>query len=123
MEHFGQWWIRGVRSGYGLVEVARLHWRSPLAIWKKELARSVVTGGALPVFVLIGLLIHPLAFAALLAYPLQVCRIAIIRGAFSSMSWVYAAFVTLAKFAEVQGIVKFYWRGLSRQTIALIEYK
>jgi hypothetical protein len=123
MKTFRQWWLRSVRSGYGLASITSLHWRSPYAIWKREFLRSVMMSTALPVLIMVGLLIHPAAFAALLAYVLQVCRIAVTRGAFSRMSWAYATFVTLAKFPELQGIVKFYWRELSRKPVSIIEYK
>ena len=123
MKRFGQWWVRNVRGGYGMAEVSRLHWRSPLAIWKKEIGRAVFSGGVLPALIAIGALLHPVVIAAVLIYPIQVCRIAIARRPLSSKSWAYAVFITLAKFAEFQGVLKFYWRRLQHQSGELIEYK
>jgi len=63
------------------------------------------------------------ALAAALIYPLQACRIAVLRGPTSRDSWTYASFMTLAKFAEFQGILTFYWRRLRRNSVQWIEYK
>lgn len=123
MKRFDQWWIRAVRGGYGMAEVSRLHWRSPFAIWKREFLRAVLLGGAFPALICILALIHPIALAALLIYVAQVCRIAIIRRPASADSWAYAVFATLARFAEFEGALKYYWRRLYRRPIALIEYK
>ena len=123
MKKFDQWWVRAVRGGYGMAEVSQLHWRSPLAIWKRELTRAVFSGGVLPVLIGAGALMHPVALAAALIYPLQVCRIAVARRPISSNSWAYAFFTTLAKFAEFQGVLKFYWRRLQHRPSELIEYK
>ena len=120
---FSQWWVRTVRSGYAFVEVSRLHWTSPCGIWRRETARAIFWGGLLPAAICLGGLIHPAALGGALAYFLQICRIAFARGQTSSQSWTYALFMTLAKFAEFQGIVKFYKRHWQRQTAALIEYK
>jgi len=120
---FGQWWVRTVRGGYGMTEVSLLHWQSPMAIWKRDLARAIFWGGLLPALIVLSALAYPAALAAALIYPLQVCRIAIIRGPTSSDSWIYALFVTLGKFAAFQGVLKFYWRRLRRRSVELIEYK
>ena len=120
---FRQWWVRTVRGGHAFAEVAALHWRSPLAIWKAELQRSVFWGGLLPIFIGASTLIYWQAALAVFVYPLQIGRIALIRGHTSSRSWSYAAFMTLGKFAEFQGIITFYWRRLWGKKIELIEYK
>jgi len=120
---FGQWWFRATRFGYGMTEVLRLHWHSPFVVWKTELVRVIFWGGALPALIGIGALMHPAVLATALIYPLQVCRIATARGPTSTDSWAYALFVTLAKFAELQGVLKFYWRGLRRKSVEWIEYK
>ncbi len=123
MMRFGQWWIRAVRNGHAFIEVSRLHWHSPLSIWKKELTRTVLWSGVLPVLIGLGAVIYPATLGAILIYPLQICRIAITRGATSSQSWSYAFFNTVAKFAEFQGIMKYCWCKFRRQTLELIEYK
>jgi GT2 family glycosyltransferase len=118
-----QWWVRAVRFGYAMAEVVQLHWRSPFVIWRRELARAIFWSAVLPMIVGLCALLHPVALLALLIYPLQICRIAIARGPASSKCWSYAFFLTLAKFAELQGILKFCWRRLNQQSSTLIEYK
>jgi GT2 family glycosyltransferase len=123
MKRFGQWWARTVRSGYGMAEVWLLHRQSPFRIWKRETARAILWGGVLPAIVSFGALVHPVVVAAALIYPLQIGRIAFNRGYRSSMSWTFACFVTLAKFAGFQGFLKFCWHLLRGGKIRLIEYK
>jgi len=123
MKRFRQWWARAVRSGYGMTEVVSLHWHSPLLIWRKELARAVLWSFVLPVVLCLSALIHPVVLIALLIYPFQVCRIAIWRGPTSLRFWAYAFFLTVGKFAELQGILRFLWCRFRRNSIQLIEYK
>lgn len=123
MHSFTQWWVRSVRSGYGFAEVSRLHRTSPYATWRTEIARAIFWAGALPLLIGAGALIRPSAFWLLLAYPLHVFRLVIRHGPASSESWWYAILSIPAKFAQLQGILKFYWRGWRQQTTLLIEYK
>lgn len=123
MTRFGQWWVRAVRSGYAFTDVSRLHRTSPFGIWKRETGRAVFWGGFLPVTICLGTMVYPIALAGTLAYGLQICRIAFARGPTFSQSWTYALFAMLAKFAEFQGVLKFYRRQRDRRVVTLIEYK
>jgi len=123
MTRFGQWWVRAVRSGHAFSEVSWLHRASPFGIWRRETARAIFWGGLLPATVCLGALIHPAILWGALTYFLQICRIAVARGPTLSTSWKYALFASLAKFAEFQGILKFWWRQWVRQPATLIEYK
>jgi glycosyltransferase involved in cell wall biosynthesis len=123
MTRFGQWWVRAVRSGHAFAEVSWLHRKSPFGIWKRETGRAVFWGGLLPVTISLAAMVHPVALGGTLAYFLQICRIAFARGPTSSKSWTYAVFTMLAKFAEFQGILRFYWHKWDRQAATLIEYK
>jgi GT2 family glycosyltransferase len=123
MSRLGQWWVRAVRSGYGFAEVARLHRTSPFRIWGRAIPSAILWAGLLPAIIAFGAFIHPLFLCAALIYPLQVCWIALRRGALSANAWIYALLVMIAKFAQLQGIVKFYWRWSRGQTGQLIEYK
>ena len=120
---FGQWWRRSVRSGYAYAEVFWLHANSPAAIWKREVVRAAFWGGFMPVAILFGTLIKPIAIALLLIYPLQIGRIALRRGITTPKSWTYALFIMLAKFAEFEGLLKYLWRRWHGERVALIEYK
>jgi GT2 family glycosyltransferase len=120
---FAQWWVRAVRGGHAFAEVSWLHWASAAGIWKRESARIIFWGGILPIAIGLGALIRPAALCGVMVYFLQICRIALARGPTSSQSWTYALFVTAVKFAELQGILKFWWGQWRRQHVTLIEYK
>lgn len=121
--HFGQWWRRAVRSGYGYAEVFQIHAGSPTAIWKRELTRAVLWGGVVPLAIVVGAFENPIVIAAALIYPLQIGRIALRQGVTALQSWKYGLFMTIAKFPELQGILMYYWRCWCRRPIELIEYK
>jgi glycosyltransferase involved in cell wall biosynthesis len=123
MHSFAQWWVRSVRSGYGFAEVSRLHRASPHVTWGREITRAIFWAGFLPLVIVAGGLIHPFALWLALAYPLQVFRLGIRRGAASPESWWDAILSVPAKFAQLEGILKFYWRSWRQQTTQLIEYK
>ena len=123
MTRFIQWWVRAVRYGYTLAELSQLHRTSPLGVWKRQRASTVFWGGLLPIAICLAALIHPVALVGVLAYFLQLSRIALTRGLTSSQSWTRAIFAMVAKFAGFQGILKFVWRQLRRQPATLIEYK
>lgn len=122
MTHFGQWWRRSVRSGYGYAEVSQLN-NAPTALYKREAKRALFWGGMLPIAIVISCLIHPIAILGIIIYPLQIIRIALTRGATVASSWTYAIYVTIAKFAEIQGVFRFLWNKLRGKTAQPIEYK
>ena len=121
--HFSQWWRRAVRSGYAYANVLQLHVGSSAAIWKREVGRVVFWAGAVPAAILVATLVKPIAIALVLIYPLQIAKIALRRGALTPRSWYYAFFMTLSKFAEFQGILKYLWVRWREKPIALIEHK
>jgi GT2 family glycosyltransferase len=123
MTRFRQWWARAVRCGYGYADVAWLHRNSHLRVWRRETLRALFWGGLLPVAVAVGALIHPLALLGASLYLLQIWRMALEDGAGSRLSWKRAVLITLAKFAEFQGIVRFLWHKERRHAATLIEYK
>jgi GT2 family glycosyltransferase len=123
MSRLGQWWVRAVRSGYGCTEVSRLHRASRFRIWRRAKMSAVVWGGVVPALIGVGTVIHPAVLCGAVIYPLQACRIAIRKRSKSPKAWMYAVFTVAAKFAEFQGILKFYWHCWRKQTVQLIEYK
>lgn len=123
MVRFGQWWARAVRCGYAYADVAWLHRNSPQGIWRRETLRALIWGGLLPAAICAGALGHPTALLGALVYPLQVCRLALQDRAFSRLAWERAALVTVGKFAEFQGILRFLWHKEQRRAATLIEYK
>jgi GT2 family glycosyltransferase len=122
MTRMQQFWSRSIRCGYAYAAVSRLHRGTPCSIWQRETARAVFWGGLVPVVICFGSLIHPAALAGLLTYFFQICRMSWRRPS-SFQSWTYALLITIAKFPEFQGILKFYWRQLTGQSSILIEYK
>jgi hypothetical protein len=78
----------------------------------------------LPVAAILGAAwLHPALLLLLLAYPLQVARIALRSGGSKPESWLNAGFATLGKFPEMQGVARFYLSRLSGRRRKLIEYK
>jgi GT2 family glycosyltransferase len=124
MDHFGQWWKRSLRSGYGYAQGAALHGRPPERHWVVESRRAWVWGLWIPLVVIV------LAFAEgwwalllLLVYPLQLVRLAM-RGSHSPReNWLRAACLVLGKFPEMLGQLKFTLDRYRHARARLIEYK
>ena len=123
MTRFSQWWLRAVRGGYGEAEISQLH--SNIAMnEKRQLASAMLWGGLVPLAIGLGaFLVHPAALIGTLIYPLQICRIAIRRGATQYDSWVYGLFMMIAKFAELEGNLKYFWAQWVKRPARPIEYK
>jgi hypothetical protein len=77
----------------------------------------------LPLAIVLGALCKPAVLAAFLIYPLQIGRIAARRGVWQAESWIYAGFMMVAKFAQLQGNLKYCWGRLFGHRSRLIEYK
>jgi hypothetical protein len=104
------------RGGRAFAEVSRLHRRSPKRIWARETWRSSLWAALLPASLLAAFFIHPAALLALLLYPLQVVRLALVERnrlppPARATPWLYAFFMTLAKFPEALGVIEA-WFGL-----------
>jgi len=56
-------------------------------------------------------------------YPLQVIRLALKERGNIRENWLRAFFLVLSKFPETQGQLTFWWRKVSTDRTALIEYK
>ncbi|HEY5503835.1 MAG TPA: hypothetical protein VIK28_01660, partial [Sedimentisphaerales bacterium] len=80
-------------------------------------------GGLLPLVIGVITIFYPAALVGLLIYPLQICRMAIRRGATALESWLYALLMMTAKFAQLQGNLKYCWHRWRRQPVRPIEYK
>lgn len=123
IRYFRQWWRRASRSGFAYAEVFALHANSPLRIFRRELMRAIIWGLILPLAVLVAAISHVAVLGVLLLYPLQVARIAIGRGVRHIASWQYGAFMTVAKFAEAHGVLKYLVSRLTRRETPIMEYK
>ena len=117
MTRLGQWWKRAARAGHAYAEGAALHGRAPERHGVAGTRRALLWGAALPAAALLGTLATPLAPLLLLAYPAQVARLSRREG------WTRAAFLTLGKLPEAQGVLTYGWRRLTGRRGRLIEYK
>ena len=117
MTRFGQWWRRAARAGHAYAEGAALHGARPERHGISQTRRALLWGAALPVAALLGALVTPWSLLLLLAYPAQTLRLAPRQG------WSRAAFLTLGKFPEAQGVFTYAWRRLMGGQGRLIEYK
>jgi glycosyltransferase involved in cell wall biosynthesis len=123
MTRLSQWWNRSKRAGYAYAEGAWLHGAPPERHNVREVRRIVFWSMLLPTFiVLLGALDVRLLLLALV-YPLQVARIALQNQPTVLLSWQRALFLTLGKFAEGQGALKFTFNRLTSKQATLIEYK
>jgi hypothetical protein len=120
---FGQWWTRMVRSGHAYAQGAALHRGFHLRENVSILFWSLVW----PLAALaLAAPTHGASALLLLAYPLQVARIARrerTRTARASDAWLYAALCVLGKWAQHVGQWKALlarWRGRGPR---IIEYK
>jgi GT2 family glycosyltransferase len=123
MTRLGQWWLRSVRSGYGCAEVMRLHRHSPYRLWGRAVPSAILWGGLLPAAILVASLLHPVFLFLIFIYLFQIFRIAIKTTTPPSIAWAYGILTMIAKFAQLQGIAKFYFRYALGRTSKLIEYK
>jgi GT2 family glycosyltransferase len=124
MTSFKQWWKRTMRAGYAYAEGAFLHGAAPEYHWVAESKRAWLWGLYIPLAALILLFIKPiLGLLLLLAYPLQMIRLAIRSKQTPKNACLQAFFLTIGKFAEVIGQVKFLLHRYSDKQSQIIEYK
>ena len=118
---FGQWWRRSRRAGHAYAEGAHLHGRGPDRHRVRQTRRALLWGAALPLAVLLLMPTSPWAALLLLAYPLQVLRLARRDG--GPGRWEAALFTVLGKFPEAQGVLEFHLNRLRGRRRAIMEYK
>jgi len=119
IHRFGQWWKRNVRSGHAYAEGAWLHGGEPERMWVAQTRRALLWGLFLPLAILVlGLVFGPWGLLATLVYPLQLLRLWVKTGAFTT-----GAFFLLGRFAESRGVLQFHWGRLRGRRGAIIEYK
>ena len=122
--HFGQWWKRVLRGGYGYAQGVDIHGDPPERHWVDE-SRSVWLWGLwIPLgILLISVVVGWRGLWLFALYPLQVVRLAL-RGKRSMReNWLRAGALTLGKFPEMLGQLKFLLDKVRRVQSRLIEYK
>ena len=120
---FSQWWKRNIRAGYAYALGAAMHGAAPEFHRIRETRRIWLWGGYLPVAIFLAGTINPLLFILLLIYPVQIVRVKFKNTRIFKHAWLYAIFVTIGKFPEMQGQLKFLFNRLMNKQSSIIEYK
>lgn len=120
MHRFGQWWRRGLRSGFGFAQAWRTTRRRQAgALYGRELGRAWLWGLAVPGASIAGaVLVHP---ATILAWPAlvtaQFLRLRRRHGAG------HAVLLVLSHYAAFAGTVRYLWRIMRGGPGATLVYK
>jgi len=120
---FGQWWKRAMRGGYAFAQGAFLHGAPPESHCVTPVRRLWAWGLGLPMLIVFGFLFTPWAVLILLAYPLQMLRLASRDQDLRTGRWHRAFFLVASKFPEMIGALKFTFNRCSGKSGTLIEYK
>ncbi|GGU72486.1 hypothetical protein GCM10009504_32340 [Pseudomonas laurentiana] len=124
MTRFSQWWQRSLRAGYAFAEGAFLHGAAPEQHWRRESNRAWIWGLGLPLAtVFASVVLGGFGLLLLLAYPLQVVRLARRGDRSARENWLRALFLVLGKFPEMCGQIKFLLNRVGAGKTVLIEYK
>lgn len=123
IKRFSQWWKRNVRSGYAFALGAHMHGSSQEQHWIDEVKRIQMWGLYIPLTIITASMFKAELLIGFVVYPLQVIRIALKKRHLISSNWIYSLFVTLGKFPEMQGQIKFYLSQLFNSQSKIIEYK
>ena len=124
MTKFKQWWKRTVRAGYAFAEGRYLYGAPPEFHWVKESKRAWIWGVIIPLMIILMLAFSPIAaLILLLLYPVQIMRLTFKSDKKTSDAFIQAIFLTLGKFAEATGQIKFWFDRYLGQQSKIIEYK
>lgn len=125
MSQFSQWWKRSVRNGHAYAEGAHMHGAAPERHWVQESRRIVVWAWLLPLAALAAApFTSGLSLLLLLAYPLNVVRIARrLRQQGQARPWAVASHLVFGKLPQGIGWLRFHWGRLSGKRSKLLEYK
>jgi hypothetical protein len=136
MMHFGQWWRRHVRAGYGTLDVNRRFCVEGERIFGKMVRSATVWALGWPLAVIVagilGWMIHGksagiwAALAVFAVLPLQMLRVslkAFAGGLPPTISLVLGVMTMLSKWAWFQGQLKYRLDRFRGRGLQLIEYK
>jgi len=127
MTRAGQWWRRGIRSGYAYAQGAWMHGTTPERLFVREIRRVWAWGFFLPlVAISLAWPSRGISLMLMLLYPaqfwwtyLQLRR----RPLAAKPAAAYAISCVLTKFAEVYGVWKFAIRQIRGAPLRLIEHR
>lgn len=127
IDRMGQWWRRSVRSGVAYAQAVALHGRGPERLGVRESLGIAFWTLCVPALTGIAVLLAgPAGLAVLVAYPLQIARIARGRrrsGDTPPDAWRYAVACVVAKFAQLAGQVSFWGGRARRRAPRAVEFK
>ena len=126
--HASQWWQRSVRAGHAYAEGVAMHGAPPERHCVAEYRRALFWAAGVPALALGSGAPHggrePRACSAAIRCPrrgsIDTCAAGGSRPRDAALA---AVLLTLGKFAELQGILKYHWSRLSGQRSTIIEYK
>lgn len=123
MSRFDQWWVRAVRTGHGFAQVGQLH----PDYFVTERRRVLIFGLVLPILFVAGLFVMPwVSGVVLLLYAvshLRAVRALIRDGVSPARARALAPLLTLSKFPNLIGMMRYHARRLSGADMSIIEYK
>lgn len=120
---FEQWWKRAERTGHGFAQVGHLH----PEYFLRERQRGWVYGLMLPALAVLGAFASPavplLVLGVYLLSWLKTMRGLQASGLHAREARSHALYLTLSKFPNVLGMLRFHWRRLNHAQMRIIEYK
>lgn len=124
---FSQWWQRAKRCGYGFAMVNSIHGKLPERKFVKEVRRTCLWGGFVPILILISLIpTKGLSLLLLTRYLFTFLKVTYQthqQGFSWYHSWAWGLSCSLSVFPSFLGICKFYQDLLRQKTPEIIEYK
>ncbi|MFP7674739.1 glycosyltransferase [Marivita sp. S0852] len=123
MTRFSQWWKRAERTGHGFAQVGHLH----PDYFVRERHRAWVYGAILPGIAVIGAIVWTgVPLLVLGVYGMSYARTAkglLADGLPRTEALHHAVYLTLSKFPNVIGMLRYHWRRLTQAQMRIIEYK
>ena len=123
LRHFSQWWKRSVRSGYGCAQLFDVQKGRVGAGFARQLAKNLAWSLLAPFTLLAGALVSKWFLVVLLAYPVQLVRIALRARSRISEPWAYAAVMMAGHFAGLEGTCKYVWQATTGHIPRQADYK
>jgi glycosyltransferase involved in cell wall biosynthesis len=127
MHSVSQWWQRAKRCGYGFAQVSHMHGAPPERKFVKEVRRTWLWGGILPLVALVlALPSHGLSAIVFGRYPLTALQVIYKtrqRGFSGHDSLAWGLSCAASVFPSVVGVVKFHLHRLLFKQHSIIEYK
>ncbi len=135
MTRFSQWWRRAVRFGYAQAQVSQKHRHSTQRIWHRETRSTIAWGLGPPLLAAASVTILAIAFGGwwwlLGLLPLELYDLLALKVYLRARredktredAALYAAAITLAKFPQFQGVLRFLLARLTGRGAGIMEYK